>query len=504
MSLAVVNSCVVIGMQPCAVQVEVHIGAGLPAFTVVGLPDTGVRESRERVRSALQSSGFSFPVARITVNLAPADLPKDAAHFDLPIAMGILLASGQLALVNEHAPAVPLCIDQYIFAGELSLTGALLRLAAPIAVVWGASKLGFTQVIMPLMSASTVTQLAGMQIYGVASLRQLVDALMEHELSCTAPDEPLPCEQLSTNLCMSDVKGQTQAKHAIEVAAAGRHNVLFRGTPGVGKSMLAHRLGTVLPALTETQRLDVAVLAGVAGRVEPLHGAAPFRSPHHSASMVALVGGGSRPKPGEISLAHHGVLFLDEVAEFSRSALEALREPLETGGITIARAGRSVWFPADFQLIAAMNPCPCGWMGHAVQPCLCTPERVDRYRARLSGPFMDRLDVCVNLKVETQVVDEAQEASESSMHIRQRVIAAQQRQYQRQGCLNSRLDGQALAEHTVLEQEAKRLLRQCVQRWGWSGRSVQRLRKVARTIADLAYEEQIRVEHLAQAIQYRG
>lgn len=504
MSLAVVNSCVLMGMQPYAVQVEVHIGAGLPAFTVVGLPDAGVRESRERVRSALQSSGFTFPVARITVNLAPADLPKDAAHFDLPIAMGILQASGQLALASEQASAVPLCIDQYIFAGELSLTGALLRLAAPVAVVWGASRLGFTQVIMPLMSASSVAQRAGMQIYGVASLRQLVDALVEHELSCAAPDEQPPCASLPVTLCMSEVKGQVQAKHALEVAAAGRHNMLFRGTPGVGKSMLAHRLGTLLPVLSEEQRLEVAVLAGVAGRAEPLHGAAPFRSPHHSASMVALVGGGSRPKPGEISLAHHGVLFLDEVAEFSRSALEALREPLETGGITIARAGRSIWFPADFQLVAAMNPCPCGWMGHAVQPCLCTPERVDRYRAKLSGPFMDRLDVCVNLKVEMQVVDESQAVSEPSTHIRQRVMVAQQLQYQRQGCLNGRLDGRALAEHTVLEPDAKRLLRQCVQRWGWSGRSVQRLRKVARTIADLASEEQIRVEHLAQAIQYRG
>ena len=504
MSLAVVNSCVLMGMQPCAVQVEVHIGAGLPAFSVVGLPDAGVRESRERVRSALQSSGFTFPVARITVNLAPADLPKDAAHFDLPIAMGILLASGQLALGSEQISAVPLCIDQYIFAGELSLTGALLRLAAPVAVAWSAIKLGFTQLVIPLVSASSAAQLVGMQVYGASSLRQLADALLSHELTCVETNEQQLHTDQSSGLCMSEVKGQLQAKHALEVAAAGRHNVLLRGTPGVGKSMLAQRLSGVLPSLPEDKRLEVAVLAGVSGRPEPLSGVPPFRSPHHSASMVALVGGGSRPKPGEISLAHHGVLFLDEVAEFSRSALEALREPLETGGITIARAGRSVWFPADFQLIAAMNPCPCGWMGHAVQPCLCTPERVEHYRAKLSGPFMDRLDVCVNLKVETEVLDEVPTLSETSVQIRRRVIAAQQLQYQRQGCLNGRLNEQALAVHAALEPEATQLLRQCVQRWGWSGRSIQRLRKVARTIADLASESQIRAEHLAQAIQYRG
>lgn len=504
MSLAVVNSCVLMGMQPCAVQVEVHIGAGLPAFSVVGLPDAGVRESRERVRSALQSSGFTFPVARITVNLAPADLPKDAAHFDLPIAMGILQASGQLALGVEQTSRVPLCIDQYIFAGELSLTGALLRLASPIAVAWSAAKLGFKQLVMPWISASSAAQLVGMQVYGASSLRQLVDALLSHELSCVAAEESLQAVVEPSGLCMSEVKGQVQAKHAMEVAAAGRHNVLLRGTPGVGKSMLAQRLATVLPALSDDQRLEVAVLSGIAGRSEPLCGLAPFRSPHHSASVAALVGGGSRPKPGEISLAHHGVLFLDEVAEFSRNALEALREPLETGGITIARAGRSVWFPADFQLVAAMNPCPCGWMGHAVQTCLCTPERIDRYRSKLSGPFMDRLDVCVNLKVETAVLDHDSGALESSVHIRQRVIAAQQLQYQRQGCVNGRLSELGLAEHAALDLEAKRLLRQCVQRWGWSGRSVQRLRKVARTIADLAKEEQVRAEHLAQAIQYRG
>lgn len=503
MSLAVVNSCVLMGMQPHAVQVEVHIGAGLPAFSVVGLPDTGVRESRERVRSALQSSGFNFPVARITVNLAPADLPKDAAHFDLPIAMGILLASGQLAVESEHSPSVPLCIDQYMFAGELSLTGALLRLAAPVAVTWSAAKLGFRQVVVPQVCAEAAAQVSDVQVYGASSLPQLVEALLAHGLVCALPEQAIMAGSDAVGLCMSEVKGQQQARHAIEIAAAGRHNVLLRGTPGVGKSMLAQRLITVLPELSEPQRLDVAVLAGVAGRSEPVDTLPPFRSPHHSASTVALVGGSSPPKPGEISLAHHGVLFLDEVAEFTGRALEALREPLETGGITIARAGRSVWFPADFQLVAAMNPCPCGWLGHAVQHCLCTPERIERYRAKLSGPFMDRLDLCINLKVEADVLD-ATAVMESSVQIRKRVECAQAIQHQRQGCLNSRLDDEGVALYAVLGGDAEQLLRQCVRRWGWSGRSVQRARKVARTIADLAGVEHIQTEHLAMAIQYRG
>ncbi|MCQ9616469.1 YifB family Mg chelatase-like AAA ATPase [Paenalcaligenes niemegkensis] len=504
MSLAIINSCALSGMAPHAIRVEVHVGVGLPAFTVVGLPDTGVRESRERVRSAILSSGFEFPSSRITVNLAPADLPKDAAHFDLPIALGVLLASGQMAVDEKNVKrALPPALEAYVFAGELSLTGAVVDLPSPLALALGVKALGANTLFMPSCVAKKAALVEGLSVYGVSSLSELVQTLC-----CPALPEPAGAALLSATmpeagLCWSEVKGQLRAKHALEVAVMGGHNVLLVGSPGVGKSMLAQRFSSLMPPLSAQQFLEVAALSTVAGETERLSWQPPLRSPHHSCTVAALVGGGLRPKPGEISLAHHGVLFLDEIAEFSRSTLEALREPLESGEVRIARAGRSVTFPARFQLVAAMNPCPCGWHGHKTQLCRCTTERIERYTAKLSGPFLDRLDIRLTLASDgSSMFDDAR--GETSVAVQERVIQAQAIQLQRQACLNAHLGVAQLKRYAEMQGAASELLQASARKWSWSNRTVHRLWRVARTIADAGGSSKLHAEHVAQAIQYRG
>lgn len=504
MSLAIVNSCALSGISPHAIRIEVHVGAGLPAFNVVGLPDTGVRESRERVRSAILNSGFEFPAARITVNLAPADLPKDAAHFDLPIALGVLLASGQMVLQTGSSTSLqPPNLDGSMFAGELSLTGAVVELSATLALALGSKALGAHKFFVPSSDAKKAALVKGLAVYGVDTLNELVLMLCSGVLPDAARATLSEAAVTQPEMCWSEIKGQLTAKRALEIAAIGGHNVLMVGTPGIGKSMLAQRFATLLPRLSPQQLLEVAALSTVAGELERLSWQAPFRAPHHSTTVAALVGGGVGPRPGEISLAHHGVLFLDEVAEFDRRSLEALREPLELGEIRIARASRSLTFPAGFQLIAAMNPCPCGWYGHKTETCRCTLERIERYTTKLSGPFLDRIDIRLRLaNEEVSMFDGGK--GETSKTVQMRVIQARERQWARQQCLNSDLTAKQLSYYAPMDNMATALLEASAVKWSWSNRTVHRLWRVARTIADTVQAEVLQSAHVAQAIQYRG
>ncbi|MCZ4330811.1 YifB family Mg chelatase-like AAA ATPase [Castellaniella denitrificans] len=501
MSLAVLSSRALFGLQVRPVQVEVHVGGGLPTFSIVGLPGAGVRESRERVRSALLSSGFEFPAGRITANLAPADLPKDSGRFDLPIALGVLLASGQVADVRGQAPDV----RHYVLAGELSLTGSIVPADAALAIALSVARDDPEAVlIMAPASAAVAARVPGLRVLAASGLDEVVAHFSARlELPAAAPARDEPADEVSVP-CLSDVRGQAAARRALELAAAGGHGLLMSGCPGVGKSMLARRLPGLLPPLSAEQALEVAAVHGLARSDPTVSRVPPFRAPHHGASMPALVGGGARPRPGEISLAHHGVLFLDELPEFGRQALEALREPLETGCVTIARAAGGCTFPARFQLVAAMNPCPCGWHGHPHprRECHCTREVIARYRARISGPLLDRIDLHVGLGVEPAWMDAP--PGEHSAQVRERVWAARRRQHARQGCLNAALDGAALDRHGDPGAEGRALLMRAASTWGWSARAARRTQRVARTLADLQERDRVEAGHMAQAIQYRS
>ncbi|UZD55219.1 YifB family Mg chelatase-like AAA ATPase [Caldimonas aquatica] len=501
MSLAVIHSRALAALQAPPVTVEVHLANGLPAFTLVGLADTEVKESRERVRAALLNSGLEFPHnKRITVNLAPADLPKESGRFDLPIALGILAASGQLD-AERLAP--------FEFAGELSLAGDLRPVRGALAMSVALRRQGCERaMVLPLDSAREASLVPDAQVYGARHLLDVVASLhperaasaeagwvrVQHELAVAEPVHP----------DLRDVKGQNAAKRAMEVAAAGGHSLLFVGPPGTGKSMLAHRFAGLLPALEVDEALESAAVLSLAGHFEPRRWRQRvLRCPHHSASSVALVGGGVPPRPGEISLAHHGVLFLDELPEFPRPALEALREPLETGQITISRASQRAEFPARFQLVAAMNPCPCGHLGSRLQACRCTPDAVARYQAKLSGPLLDRID----LQVEVTAVppEELLHAppGEPSAAVAERVARARERQLARQGQLNAHLAGAQLDVHLRPDEAAGRFLESAAKKLGWSSRSLHRVLKVARTVADLAGSEAISTSHVAEAVQLR-
>jgi len=499
MSLAVVHSRALDGFSAPEVTVEVHLANGLPSFTLVGLADTEVKEARERVRAALLNSGLEFPHnKRITVNLAPADLPKESGRFDLPIALGILAASGQVDAARLGA---------FEFAGELSLAGDLrpVRGALAMALAVRRSASG-RRVVLPAASASEAALADGLLPCAARHLLDVVAALLPDvetrtELPIAQPpavrsDVPRPE--------LRDVKGQQAAKRALEVAAAGGHSLLLVGPPGTGKSMLAHRFAGLLPPMSQEQALESAAVLSLAGHFDAARWRERVvRAPHHSASSVALVGGGSPPRPGEISLAHHGVLFLDEWPEFPRAALEALREPLETGRITISRAARQAEFPARFVLVAAMNPCPCGHAGSTLRACRCTPDTVLRYQGKLSGPLLDRVDMQVEVPAVAPEVLAALPDGEASEAVARRTAAAAERQQSRQGCSNATLDSQGIDLHICAEPAAKALLQSASQRLGWSARGQHRLLRVARTIADLSGAAQVSAAHMAEAVQYR-
>ncbi len=494
MPLAVVASRALTGVEAPEVTVEVHLGPGLPAFNIVGLPEAEVREAKDRVRAALNHARFEFPARRITVNLAPADLPKDSSRFDLPIALGILSASGQV-------PARAL--EGHEFAGELSLTGELRPVRGALAMALGAGAAG-RAFVLPAASADQAALASSARILPANSLLE-VCAHLAGESALAAHYSTARADGAGNGLDLRDVKGQAQAKRALEVAAAGGHSVLMIGPPGTGKSMLAARFAGILPPLTEAEALESASVhsASSAGFDAARWGERPYRAPHHSASGVALVGGGNPPRPGEISLAHHGVLFLDELPEFQRAVLEALREPLEAGTISISRAARQAQFPARFQLIAAMNPCPCGWLGHESGKCRCTPDAIARYRSRISGPLADRIDIKIEAGAprESELTGAGQ--GEPSAAIRDRVVAARERQLERQGKPNALLAPRETERYCAAEMGAEQLLRQAIARLNLSARAYHRVLRVARTAADLAGAETISASHVAEAIQYR-
>ena len=507
MSLSLVHSRALLGLEAKPVCVEVHLANGLPSFTLVGLAETEVKEARERVRSAIQNTGLEFPGnKRITVNLAPADLPKDSGRFDLPIALGILAASGQ---IDDNK------LKGYEFAGELSLGGELRpvrgALAMSLALATQARQMAgpLPRLVLPESSAQEAALVPDAEIY---QARGLLDVVRQFLPGDTTPDISDGWSRViaaqhqghAHYADMADVKGQAAARRALEIAAAGGHSVLMMGAPGSGKSMLAQRFAGLLPTMTTDEALESAAVASLGGRFSIDKWAVrPTCAPHHTASAVALVGGGSPPRPGEISLAHRGVLFLDELPEFPRAALEALREPLESGTITISRAAHRAEFPACFQLIAAMNPCPCGYLGSSLRACRCSPDQVARYQGKLSGPLLDRIDLHVEVGALAAHELINTPPGESTESIQIRVSEARARAMQRQGSTNQALNGQAIDAQCKLDDAAAKFLNTAATRLGWSGRSIHRCLKVARTIADLVGAGTVQVSHVAEAVQYR-
>lgn len=501
--LAKVNSSAVVGLDAVLIEVEVDVASqGLPSFTIVGLPDKAVEESKERVRSAIKNIGAEFPAKRITVNLAPADLPKEGPSYDLPIAVGILIANGQLIAD----------IRDYLFIGELSLNGNLRHVNGLLPQIILANQRKFKSVFIPVSNAKEAAIVKGVDIYPVESLLSLFNHLTQKEL--IAKEKPISFESLkvdSFEFDMKEIKGQEQAKRALEIAAAGGHNILMKGPPGAGKTLLARTLPSILPKPTFDEALEITKIYSISGLLDDktIIVARPFRSPHHTTSHIGLIGGGANPKPGDISLAHRGVLFLDEFPEFPRHVLEAMRQPMEDGFITISRANGRIKFPAKFMLVAAQNPCPCGYFGDPNHDCTCMPNQIIKYQKKISGPMLDRIDIHLDVpavKIE-RLTDSKAEGNEDSQTIQKRVQKArilQENRFKKTGIVsNSEMRNKEIKEFCKLSEECIILLKIAVAKMNLSARSYNRTIKLARTIADLEGKKEIDTTHIAEALQYR-
>lgn len=501
--LAKVQSAHLIGIEPYAVDVEVDIAQrGLPHFNIVGLPDTAVKESRDRIKAAFKNTGFPFPIKQITVNLAPADLKKEGSSFDLPIAIGILSAEG-------HIPKD--ILKDFLIVGELSLEGKVKPIKGSLCIASKMKNGAIRKIIIPPENAQEASVVEEVEVYPVKDLVETVNFLRGEKLIKPFKSEVAYLEEVELYEDLSDVKGQFQAKRALEISAAGGHNILFIGPPGSGKSMLARRLPGILPSMTVDEAIETTKIYSVAGLLPDGKGlitTRPFRSPHHSSSDVSLIGGGQIPKPGEVSLAHNGVLFLDELPEFKRNVLEVLRQPLEDGFVTVARSYATVQFPSRFLLVAAMNPCPCGHSGDSLKPCTCTPQMIIRYRSRVSGPLLDRIDIHIEVpRVNYQELKD-DTPSESSKNVRERVIRARQIQLKRfkdEGIYcNAHMKTKHLKKFCKIDEDCHSLLQSAMEKLGLSARAHSKIIKVARTIADLEGSENIKASHIAEAIQYRS
>lgn len=500
-NLAVVHSRALLGLHAPLVEIEAHLSNGLPQFHIVGLPETEVRESRDRVRAAILQSGFSFPTKKIVINLAPADLPKESGRFDLPIAISILSASGQITS----------SLESYEFAGELALSGELRPIRGDILLMQAANEVKRTFIapignrhhsyLFPKASSLFANHLAEVVLF-LNGIQALIPPLKE------IPPEVLSqmIDKEKYQVDLNEVRGQISAKKALEVAAAGGHNLLFIGPPGTGKSMLANRLLSIMPALNDREVIENAMIRSILPDTNDntLIYERPFRSPHHTASAAAIIGGGADPRPGEVTLAHHGILFLDELPEFERRVLEALREPLDTHHVHISRASKQAIYPAKFQLIGTMNPCPCGFFGHSTRPCQCTPEQIKRYQNKISGPFLDRIDLIMQVPaIPAKDILLQTGALEDSATIKKRVTKCREIQYNRQGKLNSELPARLLDQEVRIQNNAKSFLMSNLEKLGLSARSFHKLLKVARTIADLQESPAVEQEHIIQSISLR-